>query len=359
MPTPEQMLRLRPGVPAPPTEDVAAIVPTSRAGNLLVSAPVAVATSASVPGASEDREQQDASGAEEEESDAPGMTPRTKPPEGWRREVVKRRSVAGADVYYHSPCGERVRSRPDVQRFLDRKKKEGVTRYLAVTVTEFDFSSKGVNQRPASEFNPDYLAGTWVYLNKKSEDEAPEKPPKTKQKEEKRRENLTAFEREREERIQRNKEQLAALNIAPLADKAVSSGRGGGAGGGKKRKKEEDGPVRRSLRGLNIPPDAALAGGVDVERRDGTVLLAGLSAGVAAGADGDDGEKAARTKRAPGPYFTFCKEQRPKIVAAAPGASFGEVGKALGAAWKALPDAEKVKYGAKCHAGAGQGEGNE
>jgi hypothetical protein len=54
--------------------------------------------------------------------------------------------------------------------------------------------------------------------------------------------------------------------------------------------------------------------------------------------------KADKPKRAPGPYMLFCKEQRPKIVAANPAFTFGEVGKALGAAWKALTDAEKAKF---------------
>ena len=57
-------------------------------------------------------------------------------------------------------------------------------------------------------------------------------------------------------------------------------GEGGGegegeVGAGKRRrtKDEDDGPVRRSLRGMNIPPDAALANGVDVERRNGRTRL--------------------------------------------------------------------------------------
>ena len=50
------------------------------------------------------------------------------------------------------------------------------------------------------------------------------------------------------------------------------------------------------------------------------------------------------TKRAPGPYMVFCKEMRPKIVKENPGMAFGEVGKALGAAWGKLSDAQKAKY---------------
>ena len=54
--------------------------------------------------------------------------------------------------------------------------------------------------------------------------------------------------------------------------------------------------------------------------------------------------KEAKPKRAPGPYMLFCKEQRPKIVAAHPEYTFGEVGKALGAGWKELTDDQKAKY---------------
>jgi hypothetical protein len=49
-------------------------------------------------------------------------------------------------------------------------------------------------------------------------------------------------------------------------------------------------------------------------------------------------------KKAPGPYMVFCKEERPKIVKANPGMAFGEIGKALGAAWGKLSDAQKAKY---------------
>ena len=51
-----------------------------------------------------------------------------------------------------------------------------------------------------------------------------------------------------------------------------------------------------------------------------------------------------KVKRAPGPYMIFCKAERPKIVKANPNMPFGEVGKALGAAWGKLSDAQKAKY---------------
>lgn len=52
---------------------------------------------------------------------------------------------------------------------------------------------------------------------------------------------------------------------------------------------------------------------------------------------------AKKEKRAPGPYMVFCKEMRPKIIKENPKLSFGEVGKALGAAWGKLSDAQKAK----------------
>lgn len=93
---------------------------------------------------------------------------------------------------------------------------------------------------------------------------------------------LTEFERQREELIARNKARMAALNIGTLASEvATASAKPANGpsqrGIGSKRKKEpkEDaGPPRRSLRGQKIAPDATLAGGVDYERRDGTVILA-------------------------------------------------------------------------------------
>ena len=51
-----------------------------------------------------------------------------------------------------------------------------------------------------------------------------------------------------------------------------------------------------------------------------------------------------KVKRAPGPYMIFCKAERPKIVKANPSMAFGEVGKALGAAWGKLSDAQKAKF---------------
>ena len=50
-----------------------------------------------------------------------------------------------------------------------------------------------------------------------------------------------------------------------------------------------------------------------------------------------------KVKKAPGPYMNFCKEMRPKIVKENSKLTFGEVGKALGAAWGKLSDAQKEK----------------
>ena len=54
-----------------------------------------------------------------------------------------------------------------------------------------------------------------------------------------------------------------------------------------------------------------------------------------------------KVKRAPGPYMIFCKAERPKIVKANPNMPFGEVGKALGARWKAFSAEEKAPFEAK------------
>ena len=43
-------------------------------------------------------------------------------------------------------------------------------------------------------------------------------------------------------------------------------------------------------------------------------------------------------------YMLFAKEMRPKLKEESPDLSFGEVGKELGARWRALSDNEKAKY---------------
>ena len=51
-----------------------------------------------------------------------------------------------------------------------------------------------------------------------------------------------------------------------------------------------------------------------------------------------------KVKKAPSAYMKFCKKERAAIVKANPKASFGEIGKLLGAAWGKLSDASKAKY---------------
>ena len=54
--------------------------------------------------------------------------------------------------------------------------------------------------------------------------------------------------------------------------------------------------------------------------------------------------KADKPKREPGPYMKFCKAERPKIVAANPMFTFGEIAKELGAKWRAMSEAQKAKF---------------
>ena len=55
-------------------------------------------------------------------------------------------------------------------------------------------------------------------------------------------------------------------------------------------------------------------------------------------------EQVDKPKREPGPYMKFCKAERPKIVAANPMFTFGEIAKELGAKWRAMSDAQKAKF---------------
>ncbi|KAL3805487.1 hypothetical protein ACHAWO_002997 [Cyclotella atomus] len=43
-------------------------------------------------------------------------------------------------------------------------------------------------------------------------------------------------------------------------------------------------------------------------------------------------------------YMLFAKETRPEIIKENPDMSFGEVGKELGARWRALSEAEKAEW---------------
>ena len=63
------------------------------------------------------------------------------PPKGWMREVIPRKSVQGADTYYYAPgVKKKLRSMPDVKRFLHKNRLEG--KYLDVTIEQFDFSTQ-------------------------------------------------------------------------------------------------------------------------------------------------------------------------------------------------------------------------
>ena len=60
-------------------------------------------------------------------------------------------------------------------------------------------------------------------------------------------------------------------------------------------------------------------------------------------------EKKTRAPTAPSPYIIFCKETRPDIVAKNPNASFGELGKLLGARWGDMSEADKAVSFIKCN----------
>jgi len=55
-------------------------------------------------------------------------------------------------------------------------------------------------------------------------------------------------------------------------------------------------------------------------------------------------KEAPKEKKPPGPYIVYCKKERPGLVKANPKATFGEIGKLLGAGWKSLSDAQKAKF---------------
>ena len=55
-------------------------------------------------------------------------------------------------------------------------------------------------------------------------------------------------------------------------------------------------------------------------------------------------DKKEKVKRPPSAYMNYCKAARAGIVKANPKATFGEVGKLLGASWGKLDDAKKASY---------------
>jgi len=49
-------------------------------------------------------------------------------------------------------------------------------------------------------------------------------------------------------------------------------------------------------------------------------------------------------KRQASPFIVFCNEKRPEVKAKNPEATFGEMGKILGAMWKGLSESQKLSY---------------
>lgn len=118
---------------------------------------------------------------------------------------------------------------------------------------------------------------------------------------------LTDYEKEREERLRLNRERMMKLNLPSLATtlsttaqkSANPSKHQKGITSRSKKVKEEVEPriTRRSLRVQGVLPDGSMANGIDVERRDGTVVLA--SGGIVRqGSDYkiEDAKKAAEAK---------------------------------------------------------------
>jgi len=65
------------------------------------------------------------------------QAPNAEPPEGWRREVKARITMPmESDIYYYCPSGNELRSRPDVQRFLNRNP------HLPYNIEAFDFTTR-------------------------------------------------------------------------------------------------------------------------------------------------------------------------------------------------------------------------
>ena len=103
------------------------------------------------------------------------------PPPGWRREVIPRKTVSGADAYYYSPCGKRMRSRPDVQRFLDKSKEQG--KYLDVGIESFDFATGDRRGAPVKAPEAPERDATETDADGKASEEANPKPAKRAKKE--------------------------------------------------------------------------------------------------------------------------------------------------------------------------------
>ena len=96
--------------------------------------------------------------------------------------------------------------------------------------------------------------------------------------EEEEEEGLTAYEREREIRVQKNRIRMEALNIRQLASEMTTSATRHKAGpsqrGLRKKEKKPKEPVVLRRSGRRTGAAAELSGGIDRERRDGSIVLA-------------------------------------------------------------------------------------
>ena len=101
---------------------------------------------------------------------------------------------------------------------------------------------------------------------------------KEEEEEEEEEEGLTAYEREREIRVQKNRIRMEALNIRQLASEMTTSATRHKAGpsqrGLRKKEKKPKEPVVLRRSGRRTGAAAELSGGIERERRDGSIVLA-------------------------------------------------------------------------------------
>lgn len=68
------------------------------------------------------------------------------PAQHWHREAVMRRDGSKADIYYHAPDGSKIRSMPEVRRFLEIEKRQGSEPMISTAtgepLVEDDFNFK-------------------------------------------------------------------------------------------------------------------------------------------------------------------------------------------------------------------------
>merc|ERR1712100_118779 len=105
-----------------------------------------------------------------------------------------------------------------------------------------------------------------------------ERATNVKEEEEEEEEGLTAYEREREIRVQKNRIRMEALNIRQLASEMTTSATRHKAGpsqrGLRKKEKKPKEPVVLRRSGRRTGAAAELSGGIERERRDGSIVLA-------------------------------------------------------------------------------------